>query len=206
MDVERPVLPCIWLPVYVESNRSRILLNGTTFGPKQPVFRVRARMRMAKFGSGCSPLRRGKTKSSAASPRKFRNGTGWGRNPSSLTGAAERHRRSGRKSAEFSSNRDQWARLVSANPRDRLPEYRYTHASSEEKHDPWLKKKLRAEKPPGTSTTQPRSKFWADLKRSANVPRCISVRPVKWDCIIWSGKWWTTPLTRRWPISRTRST
>src|SRR6202041_1232182 len=71
MDVERPVLPCIWLPVYVESNRSRILLNGTTFGPKQPVFRIRARMRMAKFGSGCSPLRRGKTKSSAASPRIF---------------------------------------------------------------------------------------------------------------------------------------
>ena len=40
-----------------------------------------------------------------------------------------------------------------------------------------------------TSTTLLPSKFSAASKPSANAPRCTSVPPASWACIIWSGKW-----------------
>src|ERR1700685_4627845 len=57
---------------------------------------------------------------------------------------------------------------------------------TEETHDPWLKKRVQA--PKVISTTRHRLKCWAELKRFANVRRCISVLPESLACTTSSGK------------------
>src|SRR5271169_756259 len=96
------------------------------FGPILPLFFLLAPGQEKPNSRRVSPFRRGKLKSSAASPRIFRNGTGWSRNPSSFAGAFTRPRKN---SNPASGERNQWARLARRNkvgkcrahPRDRLP-------------------------------------------------------------------------------------
>src|ERR1700734_1836530 len=153
-----------------------------------------------------SPFPRGKMKSSAAPHREFgmgRDGTATLRVSPVSSGAVEQSSSNAAIFRASETNGQGQCRQIHATA---FPSFGYTHVSSEEKHDPWLKKKLRAEKPPGTSTTRLQLKFWADWKRSANAPRCISVPRARWDCTIWCGKSLIIRSTKQWRISPTKST
>src|SRR5262249_713539 len=57
-----------------------------------------------------------------------------------------------------------------------------------------------------TNTTRSPSRFSAASRLSACAPRCTSARRGTWVCTTSFGRCWTTPLTRRWPASRMKST